>query len=132
MDAAISLERARVALALADEEVIKAERGPIAAADHSVTLLLNADRRLANDVAAAALSPFDGLREGPRLRLRETLAAWLRHRGRTETVAGELHVHPQTVRYRMAQLRELFGDALEDPERRFELELALRVAPTEA
>jgi DNA-binding PucR family transcriptional regulator len=31
------------------------------------------------------------------------------------------------VRYRIRRLRELFGDALEDPELRFELSLALRV-----
>jgi DNA-binding PucR family transcriptional regulator len=37
-------------------------------------------------------------------------------------------VHPQTVRYRVAQLRELFGDALDTPDGRFELELALRAA----
>ena len=30
------------------------------------------------------------------------------------------------MRYRLTRLRELFGDALEDPEARFELELALR------
>jgi DNA-binding PucR family transcriptional regulator len=29
----------------------------------------------------------------------------------------------------MSRLRELFGDSLEDPDRRFELDLALRVAP---
>jgi DNA-binding PucR family transcriptional regulator len=40
-------------------------------------------------------------------------------------VAG-LHVHPQTVRYRLNRLRELYGDALDDPDARFELELALR------
>jgi len=38
-----------------------------------------------------------------------------------------LEVHPQTVRYRVRRLRELFGDALEDPEQRFELGLALRL-----
>jgi DNA-binding PucR family transcriptional regulator len=36
-------------------------------------------------------------------------------------------VHPQTVRYRIAKLRELLGDALDEPDGRFELELALRV-----
>ncbi len=61
-----------------------------------------------------------------RERLRSTLDAWLRHRGRTEAVAKALHVHPQTVRYRLARLRELFGQQLEDPDARFELELALR------
>jgi hypothetical protein len=32
-----------------------------------------------------------------------------------QAMAGELHVHPQTVWYRMAQLRELFWPALEGP-----------------
>jgi hypothetical protein len=33
----------------------------------------------------------------------------------------------QTVRYRLRQIHELFGDQLRDPDRRFELQLALRV-----
>jgi DNA-binding PucR family transcriptional regulator len=41
-------------------------------------------------------------------------------------VAAELHVHPQTVRYRVARLRELLGQRLESAEGRFELEMALR------
>nr|WP_246324689.1 helix-turn-helix domain-containing protein [Petropleomorpha daqingensis] len=45
--------------------------------------------------------------------------------GDTAKVAVELQVHPQTVRYRLARLRELYGAALEDPEIRLELLLAL-------
>jgi DNA-binding PucR family transcriptional regulator len=41
-------------------------------------------------------------------------------------MAAEMHVHPQTARYRVARLRELLGDQLDDPDARFELELALR------
>jgi DNA-binding PucR family transcriptional regulator len=41
-------------------------------------------------------------------------------------MAADLHVHPQTVRYRLARLRELLGCALDDPETRFELEVVLR------
>ena len=48
-------------------------------------------------------------------RLAETLRSWLLHQGRRDDVAGHLHVHPQTVRYRMTQIRELFGDRLRDP-----------------
>ncbi|MCW3002554.1 MAG: PucR family transcriptional regulator, partial [Conexibacter sp.] len=33
----------------------------------------------------------------------------------------------QTVRYRLKTLRALLGDALDDPDERFELSLALRV-----
>ena len=42
-----------------------------------------------------------------------------------EDVAADLFVHPQTVRYRMNQLRELYGDALEDPQTVLMLTLAL-------
>jgi DNA-binding PucR family transcriptional regulator len=41
-------------------------------------------------------------------------------------VAVRLHIHPQTVRYRLRQLEKLFGDALHDPETRLDLILALR------
>jgi DNA-binding PucR family transcriptional regulator len=41
-------------------------------------------------------------------------------------VARRLGVHPQTVRYRLRRLEELFGDALTETESRYELELALR------
>jgi DNA-binding PucR family transcriptional regulator len=58
-----------------------------------------------------------------------TLRAWLRNPGQRKTIAHELGVHPQTVRYRMTRLRELFGPVLDDPHGRFELELALRVRP---
>jgi DNA-binding PucR family transcriptional regulator len=89
-------------------------------------LLLGVDRRLARDVADTALAPLEAETELSRERLGSTLDAWLRHRGRTEAVARALHVHPQTVRYRLARLRELFGPRLDDPDARFELELALR------
>jgi DNA-binding PucR family transcriptional regulator len=41
-------------------------------------------------------------------------------------MAADLHVHPQTVRYRLTRLRELLGEALDDPDARFELEVVLR------
>jgi DNA-binding PucR family transcriptional regulator len=41
-------------------------------------------------------------------------------------MARALHLNPQTIRYRLGRLRELFGETLEDPDARFELELALR------
>ena len=51
---------------------------------------------------------------------------WLAEQGRLGAVAAALDIHPQTARYRLGRLRELFGDALEDPDGRFWLELALR------
>jgi PucR C-terminal helix-turn-helix domain len=127
--APLSLARARAAHALVLDGVV--DRGGLVVADeHLPALLLHGgDRSLAADLAAGALAPLDELRPGPRGRLRATLRAWLDHPGQVTRVAGELHVHPQTVRYRVAQLRELFGDRLEDPDARFELALALRAEP---
>ena len=42
-------------------------------------------------------------------------------------MAAELFVHPQTVRYRMGQLRELYGDRLTDPDWVVRATLALGV-----
>ena len=125
--AAVGAARARAALALVVEGRIESPgTGLVATDDHSLALLLNADRRLARDMTEAALAPLEGETPASRERLTGTLVAWLRHRGRTELVADALHVHPQTVRYRVGRLRELYGERLDDPDERFELELALR------
>ena len=58
--------------------------------------------------------------------LSETLLAWLQSGGNAREVARRLHIHPQTARYRLRQLQLLFGDALDEPDARFELEIALR------
>ena len=61
-----------------------------------------------------------------RERLIQTLGAWLDHQRHTPRVADELHVHPQTVRYRLGRLRELLGEMLDTAEGRFELQMSLR------
>lgn len=124
-----SLARARALLELMRAGLLEA--GALAEADHHhVELLLSADPQLAGELAARLLAPLASVRgKAMRANLALTLAAWLRSPGQRKTIAHELGVHPQTVRYRMVRLRELFGAALEDPERRFELQLALRVAP---
>jgi DNA-binding PucR family transcriptional regulator len=122
-----SLRRAAAAYRLAAAGRVASDE-LVVAEDHLATLLLGADRALAADLAASRLAPLADLAEGPRARLTETLRAWLDRPGQVQAVAAELGVHPQTVRYRLRQLRELFGTRLEDPEARFELALALRVA----
>jgi hypothetical protein len=96
------------------------------AEDHLPALVIAADPALATELSEQRLAPLTELPEGPRERLTETLRAWLDRPGQVQAVAAELDVHPQTVRYRVKQLRELFGERLEDPEARFELSLALR------
>jgi hypothetical protein len=123
-----SLTRARAAHRLVAEGHL-APDGMLVADEHLAALVLHGgDRALAGDLAGRALAPLDALTPAARERLTATLRAWLDHPGQVQRVAGVLGVHPQTVRYRVAQLRELFGDALEDPEARFELGLALRAA----
>jgi hypothetical protein len=100
----------------------------VVADEHLPALLLAAEPALAADLARSRLAPLDGLPAGPRERLVTTLRAWLDRPGQVQAVAAALDVHPQTVRYRLKQLRELFGARLEDPEGRFELSLALRAA----
>jgi hypothetical protein len=124
-DAALSLARARDVLELVAEGAAP-DHGVLDAADYTTSLLLRSDRRLTQELVRSRLAPLAQLAAGPRARLTATLAAWLAAQGRLQAVAERLHVHPQTVRYRLGRLRELFGDALDDPQRRFELELALR------
>jgi len=102
--------------------------GLVVADEHLATLLLSADPALGAELAAARLAPLDALADRQRERMETTLRAWLDRPGQVQAVAAALGVHPQTVRYRMTRLRELFGERLEDPDARFELGLALRVA----
>ena len=81
---------------------------------------------MARELVVQRLSALEGLPAAERERLLETLGAWLAHQRHTPRIAEELHVHPQTVRYRIGKLRELLGDAIDTPDGRFELELALR------
>jgi hypothetical protein len=128
--AAHSLARARAAHALMLEGLLP-DQPIVAADDHLCELMLHGgDTTLAADLAARVLAPLAELRPKAGTRLRETLRAWLDHPGQVQAVAERLHVHPQTVRYRVAQLRELFGDSLDDPDARFELALALRSQPS--
>lgn len=120
-EGAVSFERARAVLELA-----RGKPGLWRAGDHLGELLLRADAALARELAEQKLAPLAELSEGARQRLTDTLRAWLAHQGRLAATAAELGVHPQTARYRLGRLRERFGPALDHPDARFWLELALR------
>ena len=83
---------------------------------HLVGLVLDADPAARADLREQLLAPLAALRPATAEKLTDTLRSWLLHQGRREEVAAELFVHPQTVRYRMGQLRELYGERLDDPE----------------
>jgi hypothetical protein len=126
--AAQSLRWARHALGLAHLGVLGEGRGLVRCEDHLSTLLLLADADLARAMLGQRLAPLDRLRPDQRQRLAETLLAWLELSMNTVAVAQRMNVHPQTVRYRLQRIRQLFGEELSDPQHRFELMLALRIA----
>jgi hypothetical protein len=121
--AGVSFMRARGALGLCD-----AEPSLTVARERAGDLLLSGEPQLARELAEDRLAPLAQLPAGSRVRLTETLRVWLAEQGRVGVVAERLGVHPQTARYRLGRLRELFGSALDDPDERFWLELALRVS----
>lgn len=98
---------------------------PVFAGEHLDAIIVHRDARLLEALRAQVLGPLAATTPASQERLRETLAAWLRHMGDRQAIAAELHVHPQTVRYRLARLHELFGPDLDDPDTRARLALAL-------
>jgi len=58
----------------------------------------------------------------------ETLAAWLDHPGAPTRAAQAIHVHPNTMRYRMARIADLAGLDLDDPVVRLAVRLQLAAA----
>jgi hypothetical protein len=128
--AAASLRWARRALGLAERGIIDGHRGLVRCDEHLATLLIFADEELAGVLRGARLAPLQRLRPAQRDRLADTLLIWLQHGCNANEVALLVHVHPQTVRYRLRQADDLFGDQLRDPDRRFELEIALRARQT--
>ncbi len=138
--AAASLRWARRALHLAERGIIRdrgagghrpdgqgpGAQGLIRCDEHLASLMIFGDEELAQALCAARLAPLQRLRPAQRDRLAGTLLVWLQHGCNANEVAARLHVHPQTVRYRLRQVDDLFGDQLRDPDRRFELEIALR------
>jgi DNA-binding PucR family transcriptional regulator len=92
-------------------------------------LVLGADPEALADLRARVLAPLSTVKPAAAERLAETLRSWLLHQGRREEVAVDLVVHPQTVRYRMTQLRDLYGDRLTDPTTVLELTVALALLP---
>lgn len=97
--------------------------------EHLVEIVLGADAEAAEDLRRRALAPLAGLRPTTAARLAETLRSWLLHQGQREAIAADLFVHAQTVRYRMTQLRELYGERLGDPQTILELTVALGLRP---
>ena len=117
---------ARATLRAIEAGAIDADDRPVRAEDAVGDLLLFENRSLVERIATRRLAPLRELTPKARARMEETALAYLRERGNAAAMARALGVHPQTARYRLARLRELLGEELDDPDARFELELALR------
>ncbi|BBA96443.1 putative transcriptional regulator [Actinacidiphila reveromycinica] len=125
-EGARSLRWALDALGLARRSVLPS-RGLVRCSDHLTTLLLFQDEDLVDALGTRHLDPLERMPRPYRDRLAETLLSWLRCSRNASEVAVRLGIHPQTVRYRLRRLDDLFGDRLQDPDVCFEMELALRL-----
>jgi purine catabolism regulator len=59
-----------------------------------------------------------------------TLTIFLEHGCRHQSCADALRLHVTTLRYRLSRIQELFGIEIDSSERRFALELAIRLSET--
>ncbi|HEX2313059.1 MAG TPA: helix-turn-helix domain-containing protein [Thermomonospora sp.] len=123
--AADSLRWARQTLDLVTSGIIEDGRLTLCQ-DHLLTLWLMSDQALLDQLARRRLGAMDDLTANQRERLTETLRTWLATRGTAAQIADLLHIHPQTVRYRIRKLELTLGDELADPDSRFAIEVVLR------
>ena len=78
------------------------------------------------DPRLTALVTHDSRHQG---RLAETLLAYLQSFGDVRAAAAHLHVHPNTLRYRLRRAEELTGLDLSRPDQRLLAMLQLRLPP---
>ncbi|MFC5754052.1 PucR family transcriptional regulator [Actinomadura rugatobispora] len=124
-DAALSLRLAVQALSLVQRGVVGCDRY-VRCSDELSTLLLFHNEDVIQLMTRRRYGPLAALKPLQQVRLGETLLTWLVTGGKAPEMAARLHVHAQTVRYRMRQLQDLFGAEMEDADWRFEMEIILR------
>jgi hypothetical protein len=123
-DAVKSLHWATEALSLAEQGAF-GRYTVIHCDDHLSDMVLRRGADLLARLEAQRLAPLQQVPGGRQDMLAETLLAWL-ETGNCGSVASRLFIHPQTARYRLHKLQELFGEQLDNPDARFELALVLR------
>jgi len=121
-DAAEAKRSARVAgIAMAPDAA-----GVFAYDDDPLAILLASVPDQAAHLARTLLGPVLDLPVEDSAMLLETARGWLAERGSTSTAARALHVHRNTVRYRLRRIEELTGRDLGSARDRIEFWLALR------
>ena len=96
---------------------------------HGLSLVLRLSDIAASDPVCAGgpLARLEAYDLEHQSNLVETLDCWLQQFGDVTSTADSLHVHKNTLRYRLRRIEEVSGVALDDPEERFELMLEFRV-----
>lgn len=123
-ETAAGLRQARVACAAATprtRELVRYDERPIA-------VLIASAPEAAEAVARGVLGRLLDLPDEDRALVVETVRVWLAERGATSAAAERLHLHRNTVRYRLRRLEELSGRSLTDPVGVAEVGLALECA----
>ncbi|GAB2856902.1 PucR family transcriptional regulator [Actinocorallia aurea] len=122
--AARSLRWARRALDLSAEGLLDGDR-LVHTDDHTLPLVLLHGGEMMEHLVDTLLAPVGSLRDSTREALLETLLRCLQCGFNASDVAARLNLHPQSIRYRIRQLEEVFGPAIRDPERNLEYQAAL-------
>lgn len=105
-------------LALAKQGVIDAPSSSVLRCeDHLDLLWIHADPALRRQTDETLLAPMMRIRPKHRIALAQTLLLWLQTRSSAPTLAAQLGIHEQTVRYRLRSIKKMFGDQLDDPSR---------------
>src|SRR5260370_35964714 len=107
-ETAKSLNWAREALCLAEQGIFDAN-SVIHCDDHLTDLVLSRGGDLLDRLRAKRLAPLQDMAQGRQDMLADTLLAWL-EAGKGSSVASRLFIHPQTARYRLDKVPDLFGD----------------------
>jgi sugar diacid utilization regulator len=82
----------------------------------------------AEELAEVVLAPIASLTRNRRAAVLETLEAYLDSGSSVAAVADALHLHRQSVNYRMQNVRRLFGERLMSPNGRLALHIAVKAA----
>jgi DNA-binding PucR family transcriptional regulator len=96
--------------------------------DHPLAVLLASSPESARSLVDTVLAPVLALPEDDRDVVLDTARSWLAAAGSTSVAAQQLHVHRNTVRYRLRRLEELTGRDLATPVDAAELHVALECA----
>lgn len=110
---------------LAYRAAVPSRRGLVRYEQAPVAVLLAGAPEAAAMVADAVLGPVLALPQAECESILTTLGVWLAEEGATSEAAARLHMHRNTVRYRLRRLEELTGRSLAQPTGLAELYLAL-------